>query len=64
MRYESIHEEIQGVSFISTTSTVGLSHSEPAAAGTSRDSCGDQDSDKRKALYLKGRKFLGNNYFG
>ena len=35
---------------LAAPSTAVLSRSEPAPAGPSRDSCGDQDSDKRNAL--------------
>jgi hypothetical protein len=36
---------------IAATSTAVLSHRKPAYAGTSRDSCGAQGSDKRNVLY-------------
>jgi hypothetical protein len=38
-------------SFILSPNTAAVSHRKPAIAGTSSDSCGAQDSDKRKALY-------------
>jgi len=38
------------LSFIAASSTVTLSERKRPSAGTSRDSCGAQDSDKRNAL--------------
>jgi hypothetical protein len=39
-----------GSFFIAAPSTTALSHRKSASAGTSLDSCGAQDSDKRNAL--------------
>ena len=40
---------LQGVSFITAPSTLGLSHGKPASTRTSRDRCGAQNADKRYA---------------
>lgn len=37
--------------FIVALNTASLSHDKPASAGTSPDSCPDQDNDKRNTLY-------------
>jgi len=44
---------IYGVSFISSPTTETLPHRKPTSAGTSRDVCGAQASDKRNVLYFK-----------
>jgi len=42
--------ETQGVSFILSLNTLGLSHREPVCAGTSRKSCRAQKSNERDTL--------------
>jgi len=50
--YGISHEKVQGVPCTVTPNTAALPHKTNTSAGTSCDSCGTQESDKRRAMSI------------